>query len=142
MTEQTEREKLVEVIRETMWRQTFAPDEHPMVIERQKDNWPDDWERTLPTAKGVLLAIEAAGARWHDWIDTHARALLSDGWMPIESAPSEGRVWVFGGRRTEPELVLADGEHWRHMRDHQLSMSGPTHWHTFYIPPPPEPHND
>jgi hypothetical protein len=57
------REALVEVIRETMWRQTFAPHEDPMVIERQKANWPDDWARTLPKAEGILAALEAAGVR-------------------------------------------------------------------------------
>jgi hypothetical protein len=57
------REALVEVIRNALWRQSFAPHEYATIIERQKTEWRDDWARTLPKAEGIIAALEAAGVR-------------------------------------------------------------------------------
>lgn len=59
----TERDEMIEVIRNALWRQTFAREEDPALVERQKDTWPDDWDRTLPKAEAILLALEASGRR-------------------------------------------------------------------------------
>lgn len=66
-------------------------------------------------------------------------ANLNKDWETIDTCPSTGQVWVYGGRRfPQPTLVLADGEHWRYQRDYKLSSVCPTHWQPFYIPEPPQ----
>lgn len=58
---------------------------------------------------------------------------MSD-WQPIETAPDDGNIIVFGGRYSEPTIVLADGEHWRLMRGKYRAI--PTHW--MPLPEPPQ----
>jgi hypothetical protein len=57
------REELIEVIRNELWRQVFARNENAETMEYQKQVWDYDWERTLPKAKAMLSALEAAGVR-------------------------------------------------------------------------------
>lgn len=60
---EVDREKLVEVIRNALWRQMFAGDEDAETVEYQKQVWDYDWDRTLQKALDLLSAIEAAGVR-------------------------------------------------------------------------------
>lgn len=62
--------------------------------------------------------------------------VAKSGWMPIETAPDDGRkIIVYGGRYPEPEIVSADGGWWRSGRKEGLRAI-PTHWQ--HLPEPPE----
>lgn len=68
------REELIEVIRNELWRQVFVRDENAETMEYQKQVWDYDWERTLPKAKAMLSALEAAGVRLVPSEATHKMA--------------------------------------------------------------------
>lgn len=57
-------------------------------------------------------------------------------WMPIETAPSDGRpIIVYGGRHKDPTMVPADGEWWRSTIKEYQSKAAPTHWRLMPLPP-------
>ncbi len=56
-------------------------------------------------------------------------------WMPIETAPRDGRrILIIGGIWTEPEVALADGGWWAR-RKQEGAKHLATHW--MPLPPPP-----
>lgn len=62
-----------------------------------------------------------------------------DGWRDIESAPTDGQVWVCGGSRIKKGtsvVVGADGDFWRREKANGLA-SIPTHWMPYVVPTPP-----
>lgn len=55
----------------------------------------------------------------------------SNGWLPIKTAPSDGRqIIIFGPRGVE--VTSADGDWWRFTRDMKFL---PTHWQPLPKPP-------
>jgi len=91
---------------------------------------PAKLHRTLADAIDVHLA-DKAGAR-------------VDGWMPIESAPKDGReLWLFDGDQEPSQFVgfYADdpnGPYWAYSEQlvmDVVGVSSPTHW----MPLPPGP---
>ena len=59
----SEREKLVEIVREALWRQNFAAHEDAETVQRQKEAWRHEWDRSLTKATDLIAALEAAGVR-------------------------------------------------------------------------------
>ncbi len=60
----------------------------------------------------------------------------TDGWQPIETAPSDGKpILVVGGYESKATIRGADGEWWRRAR-REGSKSVPSHW--MPLPEPPQ----
>ena len=59
----SEREKLVEIVREALWRQNFAAHEDAETVQRQKEAWRHEWDRSLTKATDLIAALETAGVR-------------------------------------------------------------------------------
>lgn len=55
-------------------------------------------------------------------------------WQPIESAPNEGCILVFGGRHKTVTMVEADGDWWNSREGKRLERM-PTHWMPLPSPP-------
>lgn len=57
------REKLIDAVRNALWRMKFAESEDDVTVERYKEIWHYEWDADLDKAIRLLARIEAAGVR-------------------------------------------------------------------------------
>ena len=84
----SEREKLVEIVREALWRQNFAAHEDAETVQRQKEAWRHEWDRSLTKATDLIAALEATGVRLAP-VEATEEMVLKPGFGPNTC----GRIW-------------------------------------------------